>query len=306
MTGVNERTERSAMNGTAASEGLASSLSQSELDRRMRRRGEESRWWWMVPTLYIFVLLLPIYWLINMSFKTNAEIVNSLTLYPHEPTLHNYYTIFTQSAWYSGYINSITYVVMNMVISVTVALPAAYAFSRYRFLGDKHLFFWLLTNRMAPPAVFALPFFQLYSAFGLIDTHIAVALAHCLFNVPLAVWILEGFMSGVPKEIDETAYVDGYSFPRFFIKIFMPLIASGIGVACFFCFMFSWVELLIARTLTTTAAKPIAATMTRTVSASGMDWGLLAAAGVLTLIPGALVIWFVRNYIAKGFALGRV
>ncbi|WP_404927343.1 carbohydrate ABC transporter permease [Mesorhizobium sp. ORM16] len=306
MAGANERTERNLVNGTAASERLASSLSQSELDRRMRRRGEESRWWWIVPTLYIIVLLLPIYWLINMSFKTNAEIVNSLTLYPHAPTLRNYTIIFTDASWYSGYINSITYVVMNMMISVAVALPAAYAFSRYRFLGDKHLFFWLLTNRMAPPAVFALPFFQLYSAFGLIDTHIAVALAHCLFNVPLAVWILEGFMSGVPKEIDETAYIDGYSFPRFFVKIFMPLIASGIGVACFFCFMFSWVELLIARTLTTTDAKPIAATMTRTVSASGMDWGLLAAAGVLTLIPGALVIWFVRNYIAKGFALGRV
>ncbi|TPM47262.1 carbohydrate ABC transporter permease [Mesorhizobium sp. B2-2-3] len=306
MAGANERTERNLVNGTAASERLASSLSQSELDRRMRRRGEESRWWWIVPTLYIIVLLLPIYWLINMSFKTNAEIVNSLTLYPHAPTLRNYTIIFTDASWYSGYINSMTYVVMNMVISVAVALPAAYAFSRYRFLGDKHLFFWLLTNRMAPPAVFALPFFQLYSAFGLIDTHIAVALAHCLFNVPLAVWILEGFMSGVPKEIDETAYIDGYSFPRFFVKIFMPLIASGIGVACFFCFMFSWVELLIARTLTTTDAKPIAATMTRTVSASGMDWGLLAAAGVLTLIPGALVIWFVRNYIAKGFALGRV
>jgi glycerol transport system permease protein len=79
-------------------------------------------------------------------------------------------------------------------------------------MGDKHLFFWLLTNRMAPPAVFALPFFQLYSSVGLFDTHIAVALAHCLFNVPLAVWILEGFMRGVPKEIDETAYIDGYSF----------------------------------------------------------------------------------------------
>lgn len=275
-------------------------------DQRVSRRRETSRFGWLVPTVYIVLLLVPIYWLINMSFKTNQEILTSLTLYPHEPTLRNYQAIFTDPAWYSGYINSITYVCMNMVISVAVALPAAYAFSRYHFLGDKHLFFWLLTNRMAPPAVFALPFFQLYSAFGLIDTHIAVALAHCLFNVPLAVWILEGFMSGIPKEIDETAYIDGYSFPRFFVKIFMPLIASGIGVACFFCFMFSWVELLIARTLTTTDAKPIAATMTRTVSAAGMDWGLLAAAGVLTLIPGALVIWFVRNYIAKGFALGRI
>ncbi|EPR19187.1 hypothetical protein L902_33555, partial [Agrobacterium radiobacter DSM 30147] len=162
---------------------------------RSRRHHGPSRFSWLVPTIYIVLLLVPIYWLINMSFKTNSEIVSSMTLYPHQPTLQNYRTIFTDSSWYSGYINSITYVVMNMVISVAAALPAAYAFSRYRFLGDKHLFFWLLTNRMAPPAVFALPFFQLYSAFGLIDTHIAVALAHCLFNVPLAVWILEGFMS---------------------------------------------------------------------------------------------------------------
>lgn len=255
---------------------------------------------------YLIFLLLPIYWLINMSLKDNSEIVSGMTLYPHTLTFKNYINIFTDPAWYSGYINSIQYVAINTVLSISLALPAAYAFSRYRFLGDKHLFFWLLSNRMAPPAVFALPFFNLYSAIGLFDTPWAVALAHCLFNVPLAVWILEGFMSGVPKEIDETAYLDGYSFPKFFVKIFMPLIASGIGVTAFFCFMFSWVELLLARTLTSVAAKPIAATMTRTVSASGMDWGLLAAAGVLTIIPGALVIWFVRNYIAKGFALGRV
>ncbi|SCZ02949.1 carbohydrate ABC transporter membrane protein 2, CUT1 family (TC 3.A.1.1.-) [Microvirga guangxiensis] len=260
----------------------------------------------VVMTLYLLFLMLPIYWLVNMSLKTNTEITSGLTLWPQNLTFDNYITIFTDRSWYSGYINSLTYVLINTVLSISFALPAAYAFSRYRFLGDKHLFFWLLTNRMAPPAVFALPFFNLYSAIGLFDTPWAVALAHCLFNVPLAVWILEGFMSGVPREIDETAAIDGYSFPRFFVKIFMPLIASGIGVAAFFCFMFSWVELLLARTLTTVNAKPIAATMTRTVSASGMDWGLLAAAGVLTIIPGALVIWFVRNYIAKGFALGRV
>jgi len=274
--------------------------------RASNRFAKKSVTRWLVPGLYIVFLMLPIYWLINMSFKTNQEILSTFTLFPADPTLHNYKVIFTDASWYTGYINSLIYVGLNTIISISVALPAAYAFSRYRFLGDKHMFFWLLSNRMAPAAVFVLPFFQLYSAFGLIDTHIAVALAHCLFNVPLAVWILEGFMSGVPKEIDETAYIDGYSFPKFFVKIFTPLIASGIGVAAFFCFMFSWVELLIARTLTTTDAKPIAAIMTRTVGASGVDWGVLAAAGVLTIIPGALVIYFVRNYIAKGFALGRV
>jgi glycerol transport system permease protein len=242
----------------------------------------------IVMTLYLLFLLIPIYWLINMSLKTNTEITSTFTLIPATLTFANYVTILTDPSWYMGYVNSLIYVVLNTLISITVALPAAYAFSRYSFMGDKHLFFWLLTNRMSPPAVFALPFFQLYSSVGLFDTHIAVALAHCLFNVPLAVWILEGFMRGVPKEIDETAYIDGYSFGRFF------------------CFMFSWVELLLSRTLTSVYAKSIASTMTRTVSASGMDWGVLAAAGVLTIIPGALVIYFVRNYIAKGFALGRV
>src|SRR5476651_92737 len=261
----------------------------------------------LVPLLiYILFLVVPIYWLLNMSFKSNTEILGGLTLWPQDFTVANYRVIFTDPSWYSGYINSLYYVCLNTVISLSAALPAAYAFSRYRFLGDRHLFFWLLTNRMAPPAVFALPFFPLYSAFHLIDTHIAVALAHCLFNVPLAVWILEGFMSGVPREIDETAAIDGYGFWRFFLKIFMPMIASGIGVTAFFCFMFSWVELLLARTLTTINAKPIAAVMTRTVSASGIDWGVLAAAGVLTILPGMLVIWFVRNHVVKGFALGRV
>jgi glycerol transport system permease protein len=261
---------------------------------------------WLVPTLYILFLLLPIYWLLNMSLKTNVEILSMFSLWPQNLTLDNYRVIFNDASWYSGYINSMIYVSINVVISVTFALPAAYAFSRYSFLGDKHLFFWLLSNRMAPPAVFALPFFQLYSSVGLFDTHVAVALAHCLFNLPLAVWILEGFMSGIPREIDETAFIDGYSWPRFFVKIFIPNIASGIGVTAFFCFMFSWVELLLARTLTSVHAKPISAIMTRTVSASGLDWGVLAAAGVLTIVPGALVIWFVRNHIAKGFALGRV
>ena len=260
----------------------------------------------LIPILYIAFLMLPIYWLVAMSFKTTNEILSGFSLFPQTFTLENYITIFTDMTWYWGYINSIAYVTINTVLSVCVALPAAYAFSRYRFLGDKQLFFWLLTNRMAPAAVFALPFFQLYSSINLFDTYLAVALAHTLFNVPLAVWILEGFMRGIPKELDETAYVDGYSFPRFFVTIFLPNIRAGVGVAAFFCFMFSWVEMLLAKTLTAVEAKPIAAVMTRTASSAGYELGLLAAAGTLTIIPGAIVIWFVRNYIARGFAMGRV
>ena len=144
-------------------------------------------------TLFLFAYLLfavlPIYWMINMSFKTNEEILSTFTFFPQHFTWANYKTIFTDESWYSGYINSLIYVSINMVITLTVALPAAYAFSRYSFLGDKHVFFWLLTNRMTPPAVFLLPFFQLYTTVGLMDTHIAVALAHLLFSVPLALTV---------------------------------------------------------------------------------------------------------------------
>jgi len=258
----------------------------------------------VVLALFLTFSLLPVLWMLKMSLQTNEATLAGLA--PRGFTLDNYRTIFTDPSWYRGYFDSLAYVLINAVLSVSIALPAAYAFSRYRFLGDKHLFFWLLSNRMAPPAVFLLPFVELYSSVGLFDTHLGVALAHMLFSVPLAVWILEGFMSGIPRAIDETAWLDGFSFPRFFVRIFLPLIRSGIGVTAFFCFMFSWVELLLTRTLTNVDVMPIAVTMTRTQSATGMDWGVLAAAGVLTLIPGAIVIWFVRDYIGKGFALGRV
>ena len=262
-----------------------------------------SRW---LLYLYGVYLALPIYWLANLSLKTNESIVSRKLDDAGGLTLANYAEIFTNPVWYQGFTNSLSYVVINTLISISVALPAAYAFSRYRFTGDKHLFFWLLSNRMAPPAVFLLPFFQLYSSIGLFDTPLAVALAHCLFTVPLTVWILEGFMSSVPRALDEMARIDGHSLPCFFFRIFLPTIRSGIGVSVFFCFMFSWVELLLARTLTASETKPIVVVMTRTVSASGMDWGVLAAAGVLTIVPGIAVVWFVRKHLVKGFALGRV
>ena len=139
--------------------------------------------------IYFILLMLPIYWMLNMSLRTNADILGEFSLYPADPTFANYIKIFTDPSWYSGYINSLIYVSINTVISLLVALPAAYAFSRYTFLGDKHLFFWLLTNRMAPPAVFLLPFFQLYSTFGLIDTHTANGTLNRQWDSATAMWV---------------------------------------------------------------------------------------------------------------------
>ena len=259
-----------------------------------------------ILAIYCVYLALPLYWLLAISVQQNAEITGAFSIFPQDPSLKNFMELWMNPVWSRSFVNSLTYVVINTLLSISLALPAAYAFSRYQFLGDRQLFFWLLTNRMAPPAVFLLPFFQLYSAFGLFDTPLAVGLAHCLFTVPMAVWILEGFMSSIPKELDEMAKIDGHSFGFFFLRIFIPANWGGIGVTIFFCFMFSWVELLIARTLTGVEAKPIVVTMTRTISASGIDWGVLAAAGVVTILPGLVLVWFVRKRLIQGFALGRV
>lgn len=260
----------------------------------------------LIIICYLVALFVPIYWMAITSLKTDQEILTQFTLIPRDITFEHYSEILSTPAWRDSFMNSLIYVAMNVVITLSVAVPAAYAFSRWNFRGKNHLFFWLLTNRMAPAAVFMVPFTELYDSLRLFDTHLAVALAHCLFNIPLAIWILEGFMTAIPRQLDEMAYIDGYSLPHFLGRIFLPLAGPGVGVAAFFCFTFSWVELILANALTTVNAKPVVVMLTVGVGAEGVKWGLLAAAGVLTVLPGALVVYFVRNYIAKGFAMGRV
>jgi glycerol transport system permease protein len=260
----------------------------------------------ILPVLYLAFLLIPIYWLLTMSFKTNAEIGGQLTLYPHHPTLASYRYILSEPSWFWGYVNASAYVLLNGLLCVSVALPAAYAFSRFQFFAARPLFFGFLAFRMLSPAILLIPMVQLFSDLNLIDTYLAVALAHCFFNLPIAIWILEGFISSVPRELDELAQIEGYSFSRFFRKILIPEIAPGLAVTVFFCFMFSWTEVILSNALTTIYAKPIGAIMSRVSSVFVANVAMLSAAGVLTLIPGILVVILVRKHLARGFSLGRV
>lgn len=259
-----------------------------------------------VPWIWAAIVMVPVYWLVTMGFKTNGEIMGSLTLIPADPTLEHFRFVLTDPDWSRGYLNALIYVAMNVAIAVGVAVPAAYALSRRDFFGHRALFFGFLVFRMMAPPILLVPFVQIFSDLGLIDTHVAVALAHCFFNVPIAIWILEGFISAVPREVDESAAVDGYSFPRFFGRILLPQIAPGIAVAAFFCFMFSWIEFLLANALTTVNAKPIAGIMTRAGNVNIGDFALIAAASVIGLIPGVALVVFMRNHLARGFSMGRI
>ena len=260
----------------------------------------------VVPMSFAMLTMVPIYWLFSLSLQGRGQNAKTLLLFPANPTLENFKTILSQPDWYLGYINALVYVTLNVVISMMVALPAAYAFSRYRFPGSKILFFSLLMLRMMVPAILLVPFVQLFSMADLIDTHIAVAVAHCFFTVPLAIWILEGFISEIPVELDESAAIDGYSTIGFFCKLLLPQISTGIAVAAFFCFMFSWIEFLLSNALTTIDAKPFGGIMTRVGSVMSANVPLLAAAGVLGLIPGVALAVSIRHHLARGFSLGRV
>lgn len=220
-------------------------------------------------------------------------------------TFGNYSGIWQDPNLRAAFGNSIAYVVINILITVPVAIPAAYAFSRMSFLGDTHLFLAFIAFRITPPVVLTLPIFQLFSNLGIVNSVFGIALGHCLFNLPISIWILQGFISAVPKEMDETAFLDGYSRPQFIWRFLLPQIASGVAVTAFFCFMFSWVEVVFARILTTTNGKPISMAI-NALFGFRTDIGLVMAVTVASMLPGAVLLFAMRNHLSRGFKIGRV
>lgn len=254
----------------------------------------------------IALIVFPIYWIIQSSFQPRSEVVD-LAWYPHTFTLENFHTL-TKRAWALAIKNSMIISFSNMALCLAVGFPAAYAFTRYKFVADKHLFFWFIINRLVPPAVFVVPFLILYINIGLYDTLIGVVIVHTLFNLPLSIWILSGFMSDIPTHVDEQAFIDGAGYKGYFRRILIPLMEPGIGVTAFFLWLFSWSEMLLASTVTRNAAYPLTVQILtmKTSMMYGVGWGQTAAAGVISIIPGIILLYFVRKYIARGFVLGKI
>jgi len=244
-------------------------------------------------------ILLPLAQAVILSFTVTLPDVE---LAQGTVGLMNYSAVLADSTLRAAMVNSVVYVVLNVVFCITLALPAAYALARFRFLGDRHFLLVILVFRVTPPVVLSLPIFILFSQFGLVNSPVGIALVHCLFNLPVAIWILESFIRAVPRELDETAFLDGHSGPSFFFRHLIPAIAPGIGVAAFFCFIFSWVEVVFARILTVTGGKPITMAI-QAMFGFNTDIGMVMAMTCLSLVPGVAMIWFVRNHLARGFSL---
>jgi glycerol transport system permease protein len=253
----------------------------------------------------VAIFLLPVYFTFSVSISSKARI-NEGAIVPDFYIGH--WIEITGGYWRTGLINSAIVSIACMGLALAVSLPAAYVFVRYRFIADKHLFFWFLTNRMAPPVVFSIPYLMIWRGLGLWDTQWGLILAYMVFEVPITIWILASFLAAIPREIDEAALIDGYGYRGLFFKFILPLIRPAIGVAMFFAWLFAWTDMFFASVLTSAVAKTIPAQLLTALGKVGwgVEYGPAAAAGFVTIIPGLTLLYWARRYIVKGFTFGRL
>jgi multiple sugar transport system permease protein len=258
------------------------------------------------------VTLFPIYWMFVVSAKSRVELFGAPNFIVTSFYTPNYVDTLTNPAFQRYMINSIVIASANALLVTALAFLATYAVSRYRLAGKENVFFWTITNRMAPPAVFLLPLFLLFTqafAIGewkLYDTRIGLILLYCVFNLPFAIWTLRGVVEGIPQELDEAAFVDGATTWQVLTRVILPLARPGLAVTAILTWVFAWNEYLFAATLTSVHARTITTGLAEFVTVTGTNWGQMAATAMLTLLPALLFLGLAQRHIVAGLTFGAV
>jgi len=257
--------------------------------------------------IFVIFIVFPLYWLLNTSLKSRLEIISELTLWPTNPVLTNYHRPLFEDV-YGMYIrNSFIIAITEAVLCIVIGLPAAYAFSRIKFKGNNHLLFWLLTNRMAPPAAFLIPYYVMYVSLKLFDTLQGLIIINSIANLPFTIWLLKGFIDGIPRDIEEAAIVDGYSFWQMFLRIIIPVLKPAIFVSGLFVFAFTWNEMLFASLFTTSpSAMPLTGGLLHYLSQTWVNWGEIAALTLITMLPVLVVVFYLQKYLVRALTFGAV
>jgi ABC-type glycerol-3-phosphate transport system permease component len=264
---------------------------------------------WVLLSL---VTLVPIYWMFLISGKSRVELFGRPSLLIGSFYTANYANVIGDPAFQRYMINSIVIATSNAVLVTTLAVLATYALSRFRLAGRDNIFFWTLTNRMAPPAVFLLPLFLLFTRvfvvgdWRMFDTRIGLILLYCVFNLPFAIWLLKGMVDAIPVELDEAAMLDGAGTGQILLKVIVPLARPGIAVTAILAWVFAWNEYLFAATLTSVHARTITTGLAEFVTVTGTNWGEMAAVAMLTLLPAALFVGLVQRHIVAGLTFGAL
>lgn len=263
-------------------------------------------------TAFSLLTLFPIYWLFVISVKPAVELFTTPNVILDTVIWDNYLKVINNSTIRGYMLNSLIISSGNAVLVTILGFLACYALTRFDFAGKESIFFWTITNRMAPPAVFLLPLFLLLTQvyrigdFKLADTRTGMILVYCTFNLPFAIWTLRPTLDAIPKELDEAAYVDGASLWKVMWEVVFPLARPGIAVTLILTWVFAWNEYLLAATLTNFNARTLTTGLSEYVTTTGTEWGIMATISVFTLIPALIVFGLVQRHIVAGLTFGAV
>ena len=260
--------------------------------------------------LLLVIALFPIYWLVAMAIRPTSEMQGHISLIPQSLTIEHFISLFVSKGFGQAAINSLQTTLSSLVLSLIVGVCAAYILARRRFrFGLKRpMTYWVLLVRVLPPVAFTIPLYTMFSKIGLLNTKIPVTLACVLINVPLIIWFLISFFQDLPEEVEESAKVDGATEWQLFRKIVLPLVAPGIAAVAMLSFMYAWNEYTYTVIFTRSPSNytvPLALSVLNTED-NLTNFGLVAAGGVVSVIPITLFVIFAQNYLISGLSSGAV
>ncbi|WP_049935636.1 carbohydrate ABC transporter permease [Haloplanus natans] len=252
-------------------------------------------------------MLFPIYWMVLTSLQSRSTILDSTpTFLPFDPTLSNYVTVFVENEFLTYLTNSFIVAAGAVTISVIIGVPAAYSLSRMDIPGDHHISFWILSTRMVPPLSILVPLYVFLSGAGLTRSLAGLTITHFLITLPMIIWIVKGFIDELPESMEESAMIDGCNRIQAFREVVVPLVKPGIAAAAFISFIFSWNNFLLALVLTGGNTKTAPLQIQASMGYLSIDWGMLGAAGTVTVLPVVLISLAIRNYLVEGLTMGAV
>lgn len=252
-----------------------------------------------------FVMLVPIAWIFLAAFKTHVD-VYQLKLF-FTPTLGNFGTVF-EAPFFLGVklLNSTVIALVTVLLAIPVATMAAYSFSRFRLRGETAMLVAILATQFVPAVVIVLPFFVMFRDLGFLDTRVGLVLVNLAIVMPFAIWMIKGFIDGIPMDTEEAAMVDGSSRLQVIRNIVLPMAAPGILTAGIFCFIIAWNEFLFALILTNKHAVTLPIGLALFKAEEGDLWNLLSAAGIIIMVPMFILALVIRKYFVQGMTMGAV
>ncbi len=258
-------------------------------------------------TVILIFILFPFYWTFLTSIKPEEELYGPTTYWTSHVTWENYKNLFTTSVnFLVAMKNSFIAAGLTTIVSLTASTMAAYAFSRYRFKGRRVMMALFLSNNMFPTVLLLIPLYTIMRKLGLLYKPWALVLAYTTFTLPFSVWLLNGFFNDLPMALEEAALVDGCNRRMAFFKIVLPILGPSLVATGVYIFMTSWNEYTFAVLFTNNASRTIPVALKSLIGQLGVDWGLLTAGGIVTIIPVCIMFFFAQKRLVEGLTSGAV